>query len=198
MATRTFPKVYRRLGMFQNAKGELVLDGGALEHRSDKHGTLRMDPVREISVVKEVVDQHGGEGHFVKVVYGEADTLGSALLLDLRSKLHPKRNAEELAAELQEALGAPAAASGQDVERLRETDRALKGMVSQAAAKRGRTRMWVGAIAVIAGAIATLIGYTAASDSGGTYYVFWGAMVFGALIFIQGLVEYRKNHPRGT
>lgn len=45
----------------------------------------------------------------------------------------------------------------------------------------------IGGALCLAGTIITLSTYTSASTSGGTYYVCWGAIIFGALQFLQGL-----------
>lgn len=193
MATRTFPNVYRRLTPLQMAIGELVVDGAALEHRSKKHGTLRMEPVRDVSVVEEPTSE-GGKARFVRVVYGEGTTMGSALFAprELRA-WRVKATFDKFASDLQGVFGQAAGARDEDVERVRAADETRKTMFAAAAAKRGRTRMWIGGLAVLGGGIATAATYSAAADGGGTYYVFWGAMVFGALLFLQGIVEYRKN-----
>jgi hypothetical protein len=50
----------------------------------------------------------------------------------------------------------------------------------------GGARMAVGALTAIGGLIATAVSYSSASD-GGTYYVFWGLIVVGAINFLLGL-----------
>lgn len=43
------------------------------------------------------------------------------------------------------------------------------------------------------GIIVTAVSYSAVAESGGTYVVAWGAVVFGAIEFLIGLVGYIKN-----
>ena len=52
-------------------------------------------------------------------------------------------------------------------------------------------KMLFGVLWVVGGIIATVVSMDAASD-GGIYYVFWGAVVFGAFDIIRGLFGYLK------
>src|SRR5205814_2525082 len=56
---------------------------------------------------------------------------------------------------------------------------------------RGTRRMVTGALWCIGGIVATAIGYASASSSagGGRYYVFYGAIIFGAIDFLRGVGE---------
>jgi len=60
--------------------------------------------------------------------------------------------------------------------------------------KKYRNMMVAGVLWTVGGAIATIIGYSTAADnpSGGSYYVFWGAVVFGIFDFIRGLFGWMK------
>ena len=60
--------------------------------------------------------------------------------------------------------------------------------------KKYRNMMVAGVLWTVGGAIATIIGYSNAADnpSGGTYYVFWGAVIFGIFDFLRGLVGWTK------
>jgi hypothetical protein len=53
----------------------------------------------------------------------------------------------------------------------------------------GVKHMMVGGLVCLVGTAATVMSYMAAS-SGGTYVVAWGAIVFGAIQFCYGLVDY--------
>ncbi len=55
--------------------------------------------------------------------------------------------------------------------------------------KTGITNMLVGGGFFVLGLIVTIASYSVAS-SGGTYYLCWGAIIFGAIQFIQGLIQY--------
>lgn len=59
------------------------------------------------------------------------------------------------------------------------------------AAKHAR-HMLYGVLWMVGGTIATVIGYSSASESGGSYYIFWGAVVFGAYDFLKGLFGWIK------
>ncbi len=50
----------------------------------------------------------------------------------------------------------------------------------------GRRHMWIGAIVCVIGIFLTFATYSSARESGGTYYVFHGAIVCGALQFVIG------------
>jgi hypothetical protein len=55
-----------------------------------------------------------------------------------------------------------------------------------------KKNMLVGALWCVGGTIATIVGASMASG-GGTYLVFWGAIIFGAIQFFTGLGQYLKN-----
>jgi hypothetical protein len=55
--------------------------------------------------------------------------------------------------------------------------------------KTGINNMLIGGGFFLAGLIVTIATYSAAS-AGGTYYLCWGAIIFGAIQFIQGLIQY--------
>ena len=55
--------------------------------------------------------------------------------------------------------------------------------------KTGLNNMLVGGGFFVAGLVFTIATYSAASG-GGTYYLCWGAIIFGLIQFIQGLIQY--------
>lgn len=55
--------------------------------------------------------------------------------------------------------------------------------------KTGINNMLIGGAFFVVGLIVTIGSYSA-SSSGGTYYLCWGAIIFGAIQFIQGLIQY--------
>lgn len=57
----------------------------------------------------------------------------------------------------------------------------------------GRKNMIYGALWFFGGLIVTVGTYSAASSSGGTYLVTWGAIIFGAIQFLQGLYQYATS-----
>jgi hypothetical protein len=58
----------------------------------------------------------------------------------------------------------------------------------------GKKNMLYGALWFVGGSIATIVGYSSASSGGGTYLVFWGAIIFGLIQFFQGLGQYSKGN----
>ena len=57
--------------------------------------------------------------------------------------------------------------------------------------KMGITNMWVGGAFFLVGLIVTIVTY-ASSSSGGTYYLCWGAIIFGLFQFVQGLIQFLR------
>ncbi len=58
-------------------------------------------------------------------------------------------------------------------------------------AKANKDMLW-GAVWCIGGTIVTAATYSAASNGGGRYVVAWGAIVFGGIQFIRGLIASMK------
>ena len=56
--------------------------------------------------------------------------------------------------------------------------------------KTGLQNMLIGGLFFVVGTIITISTYSSASISGGTYYICWGAILFGAIQFIQGLIQF--------
>jgi hypothetical protein len=63
--------------------------------------------------------------------------------------------------------------------------------MDQSAAKRN---MVFGGILFAVGLMITVGSYSSAADGGGRYIVAWGAMIFGALRFIYGLVRFIQSN----
>ena len=57
--------------------------------------------------------------------------------------------------------------------------------------KTGITNMWVGGAFFVVGLIVTIVSYSSAA-AGGNYYLCWGAIIFGLIQFIQGLIQFLK------
>lgn len=64
----------------------------------------------------------------------------------------------------------------------------LSSARSSAVRGAGMKNMLFGALWCVGGTIVTVATYSAASD-GGTYVVFWGAIIFGAIQFLRGLIQ---------
>ncbi|MEX2459548.1 MAG: hypothetical protein WD770_11265 [Actinomycetota bacterium] len=157
-------------------RGSISIEGDLLRFQGAK-GTVEISPVRGVT-----------HDRWVKIEYGTGADLLTVYFSD-PSKISGKKN-RALVQTLQGALGLTGTVPGQDVEldRHRAQERA-------AAARRAFVRMWIGGAVAVIGILVTVITYSAASSGsgGGRYVVAWGAIVFGALAFLQGLVEWRKN-----
>ncbi len=157
--------------------GQLVVEGEETLEFRGKKGTLAMTPIREIAVNGNVTIQ-----------YGEAGGMRSASFSDFRSGARKTKSQNKtLAEELRSWVKVH-----QRSEIEEEAVRQQEAMIAEAHVKRARKRMWFGGGAAVLGAIATAIGFAMADDSGGTYFVFWGAVLFGGGMFHQGLFEYNK------
>lgn len=58
----------------------------------------------------------------------------------------------------------------------------------------GARNMGVGALFCVGGIVVTIVSYEAASSGtgGGTYLVTWGAIIFGGIQFIKGVIQFCK------
>jgi hypothetical protein len=54
----------------------------------------------------------------------------------------------------------------------------------------GKKNMLYGALWCVGGTVVTVVSYTAVAESGGTYIVAWGAILFGAIQFIKGVYQF--------
>lgn len=64
----------------------------------------------------------------------------------------------------------------------------LQKQYKQEKREAGNKNMLYGALWCVGGLLVTILTYSAASD-GGTYVVAWGAVIFGAIQFVQGLIQ---------
>jgi hypothetical protein len=164
------------------ATGVLVAHGDSLEFQSKK-GTLHMPNVRTVNYrgsamdVVKVTVEYGGDGMPTQ----------AAEFMDLSkgkmSRKAVKVASEELARKLNEVLNIKEMSS-QDRVVLEETKR-----------RRGMWQMVIGGLLALAGTIISLVTYSDASSDaeGGTYIVAYGPVIFGIILFIQGLVQSRKH-----
>jgi hypothetical protein len=60
-------------------------------------------------------------------------------------------------------------------------------------AQKNKNRMLRGLAWTVVGTIITVVTYSSASVSGGTYYVCWGAILFGVIDFFAGLIGWLGN-----
>lgn len=159
-------------------KGRLIVRAAGLDFQNEK-GNLSMRPVRSLDVTKSGV----------KVEFGEGRDLRTAFLFDLSKGIFRARSQTRLMGDaIRQRLEMKGLTEEETVGRERvETAEARAGM------QKAKVQMWVWGVVAFAGTVATIATISAASDGGGTYYVFWGAILFG----IGGVLEayfdrYRK------
>jgi hypothetical protein len=157
-------------------KGRLFVRDGGLEFESAK-GTLSMRPIRSIT-----------DGAGANVEFGEGGDLRTVTLSDgSKGILHMKSQSRVMAEELRQRL---------QMKGLTETETAdresVEVAVAQAGIRKAKLQMWVWGLVALAGTIATIATISAASEGGGSYYVFWGAIVFG----IGGALAAYFDHYR--
>lgn len=66
---------------------------------------------------------------------------------------------------------------------------------SQVMRKVALRNMGIGAVVFIIGLAITVVTYTAASSTGGSAIITWGAVIFGAIQFFRGLYYYLRAKP---
>lgn len=77
-----------------------------------------------------------------------------------------------------------------DIDRLGITEEQLQRFVrTTAPASPGSYQMAKGFGCLALAGLATLVTWLVARDSGGTYYVFWGGMAYGAWLILRGLLD---------
>ncbi len=59
----------------------------------------------------------------------------------------------------------------------------------------GRHNMLIGGLWIVGGLVITLVGQTLAQERGGSYYILWGAVIIGAILFVRGLGQFLNNAP---
>jgi hypothetical protein len=159
--------------------GELVVDGDTLEFRGQKHGTVRLTGVR---AVQRVQDSSQTPAYAV-VTYGSPEA--TERFLDYRrGKLRANSQAETLVSELRTLFGLKAAGSEM-------SDTATQAAALEAM-KKLRIRMAVAGAVLVVGTLVTVITFSRAQRQGGTYFVAYGAILFGLAAFIEAAVKHRK------
>lgn len=177
---------FEKVALFRSAAdtgtmGALVADGGSLRFESKK-GILQMTTVRGLAVSRK--------GRLT-VEYEEAGTYGTAEFADnSQGKFKWKGATRDLETKLRSVLSL-APISAEEGARLEE----MRAEARVKSVKQGRVQMVIGALAAVAGLIITIWTYTGASSSptGGTYFVAYGPVIFGAVLFFQGLGASRAS-----
>lgn len=171
--------------------GTLTAYPGRLEFESSR-ARLSVSDVREVAFEFEKVQADALQRTpRVRVVHGTGSDLSTLYLIKSQIGLPRKVKVanEAFAAELAAACGSSS---------LSEADRAAAGrsvargeaVEFDAQLRAGRLWMVISAVVFAVGALVTLVSYSAA-EAGGSYVVAWGAMVFGALFFLAGYLQYR-------
>ena len=149
------------------------MDGDTLEFRGQKHGTIRLTGVR---AVQRVQDSSQTPAYAV-VTYGSPEA--TERFLDYRrGKLRANSQAETLVSELRTLFGLKAAGSEM-------SDTATQAAALEAM-KKLRIRMAVAGAVLVVGTLVTVITMTGAQRQGGTYFVAYGAILFGLAAFYRG------------
>ena len=68
-------------------------------------------------------------------------------------------------------------------------------IVAELVRAQGRRDVTVGGLVVVAGVLVTAVTYGAASQAGGQYVIAHGAILFGALQLLRGIVRMRTGRP---
>lgn len=172
---------FEKVALFQSEtnqiRGTLSADGDTLRFESKK-GTLTMPKVRSLENVKGRL----------KVEYGEGGNFGSATFTDLsKGGFRWKAATQELEQKLRAILQVVPISS----EERPSYEQAVSAR-KVAAGKAGRTQMILGGILAVAATIVTIVTY-ANADPGDTYFFWWGGIIFGAILFIQGFAASRAS-----
>jgi hypothetical protein len=156
-------------------KGTLTVDDNTLRFESKK-GTLVMPKIRSMTMEK----------NRIVLEYGEAGVFGTAKFIDHSQGAFKWKGATR---ELEQKLRAmvqvvPISSEEQEGYQQAQTVRKV------ASGKAGRTQMIIGGLLAVAATIVTIVTY-ANADPGDTYFVWWGGIVFGLILFFQGLAASR-------
>lgn len=176
-AMERFEKVNLYRSDTDQTKGALVADGDTLRFESKK-GTLTMPNVRALTMVKNrLVVEYGGSGSFAAATFVDMSRGGfkwKAATQELEQKLRASVQIVPISSEDQpayeQAVTARKVSSG----------------------KAGRIQMIIGGLLAVAATIVTIVTY-ATADPGDTYFFWWGGIIFGAILFFQGLAASRAS-----
>jgi hypothetical protein len=176
---RNVEQRYEKVSLYRSdtdqTKGSLIAAGDTLRFESKK-GTLTMPKVRNLELVKGRLN----------VEYGEPGTFGTATFVDLSNgALRWKAGTRDLEMKLRSVLQlVPVSSEEQPAYQQALSARKV------ASGKAGRTQMIIGGVVAVAATIVTIVTY-ANADPGDTYFVWWGGIIFGAILFFQGLAASR-------
>ncbi|MEX1046246.1 MAG: hypothetical protein WD757_07170 [Actinomycetota bacterium] len=185
MSERKFEKVLLFTGLTANQFTDQPTDRGTVTLFPDR---IEFDGKKLKASLKNVRSVANEKGR-LKVTYGEGTNLETSYLADVLTPAGKRRHRE-----LREAAQSLYAAQPLSEEE-RKSLSSHEEIMRQAKAKTARRNMWIGAALAIGGVLLTIITYSAASSSssGGRYFVAYGPAIFGTILFVGGLIEYKKN-----
>jgi hypothetical protein len=164
-----------KIGHVRPGAGKLVVRAESLEFQG-KNETVAIQGIKAISFMKM------GMGGWVKVEYGNGQ-MSTALFTGSLSSRGPSKQLYQI---LQRTcrIDPASEATAEALHRHRED-------IAEARRRKGSRRMLVGFLIAAVGGIVTAVTYAraASSPTGGHYVVAWGAILFGILLIISGLVE---------
>jgi hypothetical protein len=172
-----FEKVNMYRSDTDQTKGTLIVDGDTLRFESKK-GMLTMPKIRGLTLVK----------NRLTVEYGERGSFGTAIFVDLsKGALKWRSTTQELEQKLRGMVQVVPISSD---ERAGYEQAVTARKV--ASGKAGRTQMIIGGLLAVAATIVTIVTY-ATADPGDSYFLWWGGIIFGAILFFQGLAASRSS-----
>lgn len=83
---------------------------------------------------------------------------------------------------------------GLDAESAATVTQNMRAQFRQAYKEQGIKNMSTGGLWFVGGSLVTGGTYYLASEQGGTYFMTWGAIIFGGFQFLQGAYQYMKNN----
>lgn len=186
MAERKFEKVLFFAGPVVNQFTDQPTDRGTVTMYPDR---IEFDGKKMKASLKNVRSVDSEKGR-LKVTYGEGTNLETSFFADGFRTPAGKRRMAELQNAAQSMYG-----TRPPTEEERKALTAHDEVLKQARVKTARRNMWIGAALAIGGLLLTIITYSAASSSssGGRYIVAYGPAIFGAILFVGGLIDYKKN-----
>jgi hypothetical protein len=162
--------------------GVLIARRDSLEFQSKK-GTLHMSKIRGVNFSSSAMS-----GVRLTIEYGGDGTpIQSANFTDLSKGKFSRRGVKTATQELAQKLN--------QVLSIREMSGQDRAVLDDAKRKRGAWQMVIGGLLAVAGTIITIVTYSDASSDaeGGTYIVAWGPIIFGLILFFQGLIQNRSR-----
>jgi hypothetical protein len=166
--------------------GDLLAEGDSLRFElTDKKGNVTTLPLPHVRDVHFTSDKWEGVS-YVTIEFGDAP-VNIVRVRQAGQVLHPQAATKALADRLRREVAITPLSAQQQAE-IEQAARASER-------RQGTRHMLWGAIAAIVGSIVTLSTYASAGP-GGTYFVWWGPMLFGILYFIWGVAEYTRRRPK--